>query len=307
MHDDRAPERPAHPRLDGIVDVYIHANPDLLPRRSDDVGLAEEANATGLSAIVHRHHYSSTAERSALARDATGFPILGAIMLNDSVGGINPSAVDLALQMGAVWVGMPTLSARFLRTNPWGKSGPGYPKAAMEFGPGDLCVLDDDGELTPETTDVLRLVADAGVALSLGYMSFAECAAVARAAADLGCDKLVLTNPTTAMRLSDAELDELLTIPGVYVELTSYPIHPEGPGGAGAAEPGIRRNVELIRHVGVDRAVVCSDGGKIDAPPPPRILEWALTAYADAGIGPDEIDTLVRVNPRRLVPSAPAH
>ncbi len=300
----------AHPTnptvsLDGIVDIYIHSVPDLLPRRMDDIGLAEEAKAAGLSAIVHRHHYSSTAERSALTRSITGFPILGAVMLNDSVGGINPTAVDLALQMGAVWVGMPTLSARFLRQNPWGKSGPGYPKGAMEFGPGDLSALDDDGALTPATTAVLRMVADAGVALSLGYMSFDECLAVARAMAELGGEQLVLTNPTTAMRLSDDELDTLMTIPGVYVELTSYPIHPDGPGGPGAAAPGIQRNVELIRRVGVDRAVVCSDGGKIDAPPPPQILAWALTEYAAAGITPDEIDVLVRVNPRRLVPTAP--
>src|SRR5262245_4634359 len=95
--------------LEDAVDLYCHANPDILPRRGDDIGLATESKQDGFRAALHRHHFSPTAERTQLARDATGFDLLGAIVLNDAVGGINPYAVELALRMGAVWVAFPTL------------------------------------------------------------------------------------------------------------------------------------------------------------------------------------------------------
>ncbi len=287
-----------HARLVGAVDTYIHSNPDLLPRRNDDDALARDAAAAGLAAIVHRHHYSPTAERSALARERTGFPILGAIVLNDSVGGINPWAVDLALQMGAVWVGFPTLSARWLRASRPPATGPHA--SAMAFGPGDLTLFDDDGRLSAPTRAVLALATDANVALHLGFVGRAEVLAAARAAAELGHDKLVITDPFTKLALSPEELDELVAVPGLFVELTSNQIHPTGPL---AATNGIARNVELIRHVGVDRVVVCSDGGQAGTPPPADILAWALRQYSDAGLSDAELDALVRTNPRRLVPT----
>ncbi len=284
--------------LVGAIDTYIHAEPDLLPRRTDDVELARDAAAAGFSAIVHRNHYSSTAERCTIVRELTGFPILGAITLHDALGGINPWAVDLALQMGAVWVGFPTLSARWHRARR--AHGTGAIAAAMTLGPGDLSLLDDEGRVSPDARAVIELTLDAGVVLHLGFVGYPEILAAARAAAELGHDKLVITDPFTKTGLTPEQLDDLLAVPNLFVEVTSNQIHPTGPL---ADTPGIATNVELIRHVGLDRVVLTSDGGQAGTPPPAEILTWALERYLDAGFTDAELDALVRVNPRRLLPT----
>src|SRR3954469_1111695 len=48
------------PLLTGAVDFYVHASPDPIPRRCHDVALAEELQAAGVAAAVHRHHSAST-------------------------------------------------------------------------------------------------------------------------------------------------------------------------------------------------------------------------------------------------------
>jgi hypothetical protein len=290
---------PASSLVVGAVDLYNHANPDLLPRHTDDLGLATEAAAAGIAAVVHRHHYCSSAEQTALVRDATGFPLFGAIELSDSVG-MNAYAVDLALRFGAVWVSVPTLSARAFRPGLVARES--VYRDALLFGGGDLAVLDEGGEILPVVKDVLKLVADAGVVLGLGYVSFDEALAVARAAAELGHAQMVVTNPWP--RFSEDQVDQLMAIPGVYGEVTAYMMHPEGPGAAGT-EASLDRATHLLRHIGVDRGVLSSDGGMVDAPRAPTILAWALDALSARGFSNEELWTLTHRNPRVLVPAAP--
>jgi Family of unknown function (DUF6282) len=279
----------------GAVDCWVHANPDLLVRRVDDVHLARDSASAGLAAVIHRHHWGSTAERSALARDITGFPILGAVLLNDSVGGLNPAAVELALEMGARWIGLPTISARPFRE----RMSAFHPSffQHLKFAPGRIEVRQTDGSLRPEMLQILRLVRAGDAVLNLGYVGNDEMLAVARAAAELGLTRLVLTNA----HLSDYELEAVLAIPGFFFEVTSYGTHPEGLGGTEWAA-GLRRNVELIRNVGVERVILSSDGGMAGAPAPAEILRWALSRYAEAGFSVAELRALVQTNPRRLLP-----
>jgi Family of unknown function (DUF6282) len=281
--------------VEGAVDLYVHSNPDLLPRRTDDLGLARESAEAGVATAVHRHHYCPTAERSRIAQDATGFLLHGAVLLNDSVGGMNPSAVELALRDGAVWIGLPTLSAASFRTGGWRNT-----KFAEQlgFGPGTITVADEDGKLHPETEAILSLVCDADVALNLGYVSNDEQLAVARAAAERGHRKMVVTNAG----YSGDTLAAALAIPGLYFEVTSYGIHPEGLG-AGRSEAGLTRNANVMREVGLERVVLASDGGMAGSPSPASILGWALDEYEARGFTLDELRLITHENPRKLVPA----
>lgn len=283
--------------LFGAIDCYVHANPDLLVRRCDDIELARESAANGLSAVVHRHHFGSTAERSQLASAVTGFPILGALLLNDSVGGLNPTAVELALEMGACWIGLPTLGARAFRL----KMGslPASPfQHRLHLGPGRLEVTDPAGSLLSPVRTILGLVAQAGAVLNLGYVSFAEQLAVARAAVEIGHEKLVVTNPSA----SDEELDAFLEVPGLMFEITTYGIHPQGLGRE-RGRNGLTRNVELIGRAGSDRVILSSDGGMTGSPSPFELLRWAVSAYLDRGLTSRQLHAMVAENPRVLLAS----
>lgn len=257
-----------------------------------------------MGAVLNRHHYSSTVERAALASAATGFAMLGAVLLNDSVGGLNPDAADLALRLGGRWIGLPTMGARHYR-----QMLARYPADLQRmyggFGRGALTVLDERGELLPEMRAIFELVAAHEAVLNLGYIGFDESLAVVAAAAGHRVRKLVMTNILETMRYSPAEADRLLAFPGTYLELTAHTMHPtmavhgpsDIPGGAAAVE----RTLGLIRRHGVERCVLSSDGGLTGAPGPAEMLAWGVGALAGGGLDERSLRKLVYDNPSRLL------
>jgi hypothetical protein len=295
---DQAPDVTDEARraVRGATDLYTHASPDLLPRRGDDLQLAREAKDAGYAAAVHRHHFSATAERARLASDATGFRLLGAILLNDSAGGFNRDAVDLALRMGAVWVSLPTVNARWYRSR-LARLSPERQKS-VAFGRGDLSALDAGGKLLPAVDEILPLVAEKNAALNLGYVSYAEMKAVSEAAARHGIGKVVLTSPLTSGGLTQEQADTLMEREMTTIELTAYSMYP---GRVGGADLAVADAARLIRHVGVGRCVLSSDGGSAGSPPPAEILAWGCARLAEQGFTQAELTALVRTNPARLV------
>src|ERR1700734_1654157 len=80
--------------LRGAFDLQVHVAPDVIERRIDDVDLAKEFLAKGLSGFVLKSHYFPTAERAqVVCRAVPGIAAYGAVTLNHSVGGLNPVAV----------------------------------------------------------------------------------------------------------------------------------------------------------------------------------------------------------------------
>ena len=101
--------------LEGSVDLHVHSAPDVDQRRYDDLELAREARRAGMGGILLKSHQFSTVERASLvSRVVDGIQIFGGIVLNETVGGLNPSAVRVALLMGArqVWMPVPQSPCR---------------------------------------------------------------------------------------------------------------------------------------------------------------------------------------------------
>ena len=135
----------------------------------------------GSAGFVLKSHYNSTAERAAVVREAVpGVDVLGAIVLNRAVGGINPVAVEIAAREGARKVWLPTVDSENERAH-LAAAGPDtklpvWSKLEFELrekgiGADPVAVFDSDGELLPETRDVLALAAEHGMVLSTGHIS----------------------------------------------------------------------------------------------------------------------------------------
>ena len=79
----------------GVIDMHVHAHPDVFGRNMDDIDLAMLAKARGMRGFVIKNHISETASRAALTMHAVpGIEVWGGIVLNSAVGGINPDAVE---------------------------------------------------------------------------------------------------------------------------------------------------------------------------------------------------------------------
>src|SRR5207237_5061235 len=109
---DTEPSARARELVRGAYDVHVHVEPDLAARRIDDLALARRFSELGLAGFVLKSHYAPTAERAAVVRGAVaGVHVLGAITLNNGVGGLNAQAVEIAARSGARIVWLPTVDA----------------------------------------------------------------------------------------------------------------------------------------------------------------------------------------------------
>src|SRR5438552_3915443 len=101
--------------LEGAVDLHFHSHPSPFPRAMDAAAAAEKYDAAGFRAVVMKsHHHSTVMEILALERLALKglrLQVFGGIALNGAVGGLNPRAVDLAIQMGGKVVWFPTIAS----------------------------------------------------------------------------------------------------------------------------------------------------------------------------------------------------
>lgn len=282
--------------LAGAIDCYVHAEPDLLPRQGDDLTLAGACRRAGLRAALHRHHFAATADRAALARNATGFDLLGAIILNEQVGGLQPAVVEMALRSGARWIGMPTLSAAAFRRRLPPRGGH---DAVLRVGPGNLTLIDEAGRLRPRVSEILEMAGSASVAVGLGYGSMAECVALCRAAAAVRVPAMVLTYPDV-MGLTDSEVRQLVGQEGAWLEVCALTLHPRGIQPHLAA--GLRqRTLGWIAQAGPDKVIVSSDGGMSGLPEPAALLLWCQGWLRESGLQEAHVAAMVRNNPARVL------
>ena len=112
MTEEPEPSAAAIDLVSGGYDTHVHVAPDVMARRIDDLSLARRCIEVGLAGFVLKSHYVSTAERAMVVRAAVpGCDVRGAVTLNATVGGLNPSTVEIAGREGASIVWLPTVDA----------------------------------------------------------------------------------------------------------------------------------------------------------------------------------------------------
>ena len=96
--------------------MHVHTTPDVCQRTYNDLELTAASIRAGARAIVIKGHHCSTVARAALcnaynrmAFDSNAFVMYGGLALNYEAGGLNPKAVQTALEMGAkvIWLHPP--------------------------------------------------------------------------------------------------------------------------------------------------------------------------------------------------------
>src|SRR5215467_11029489 len=96
--------------LEGAFDTHVHSAPDVLPRKFDDLELAQRFKARKMAGFVLKSHYICTADRATLVNAMVPeVRAYGAIALNNSVGGLNPLAIDIAGRLGNKVVFLPSV------------------------------------------------------------------------------------------------------------------------------------------------------------------------------------------------------
>ena len=265
--------------LRGAYDLHVHAAPDgRQQRRMDALEVARCAYEAEMGGFVLKSHDYNTAPLTyALNQMYPGLSVFGAITLNRSVGGMNPDAVQVAADLGAQVVWMPTFTADFRQR---GRGGEG------------IRVADDAGNLCAGVHEVLEIIAAADMTLASGHISPEEAIALFNAARDQGVRRMIATHPDGIATLEEQQ--KMMAL-GAYAEYTFLTCMPS------RASRTPQQFVETIRSLGVGNCVVTTDFGQWQNPPPAEGMRMAIAALLDAGMTAEEVTVLVKSNPAQLL------
>ncbi len=266
--------------LNGVIDLHVHAGPDVRPRKLTGLELARAARAAGMRGLLLKNHHAPTVLAAAALREAVpGLEVFGGLALNESVGGLNPAAVEAALKMGATAIWMPTLDAAHERAFR-GQHGTG------------ITVLDDRGRLRAAVHEILRLIAPSQAILGLGHLSLPEMRAVVQAARECRVTRLLVNHPEINFLDLAPTAQRELAGPGVYFERCYVRANSavDWDGFAGG-----------IRAVGVATTVLATDLGQPDNPDPVSGMHAMLQELARRGFTRPELEIMACRHPAALL------
>jgi hypothetical protein len=296
------PSERARVLVRGAYDLHVHIAPDVPPRRVDDVTLARRFGELGLAGFALKSHYTSTAERAQVVSGLVpGVEVVGALTLNQAVGGMNALAVEIAAREGARIVWMPTVDSPAEtagRSDP--KPGDKVPQWAklqhelrgLGLGIEPVHVTDDEGRVLPATRDVLRTIARHGLVLATAHLARDDTFAVVEAAFEEGVEHVVVTHPEFTAQRFTIEEQVVLADQGCLIErCLSTPY---------SGKTTFEHVFDGVRAVGLERNFFSSDFGNPEYP----AVEDGLAMWADlllgAGFGEDEAREMIVAGSRRV-------
>jgi hypothetical protein len=285
--------------LKGAYDTHVHSGPDVLPRRFDDFELARRAQERGMAGFVLKSHYICTADRATLVRQAfPGVQAFGGLALNNSVGGLNPIAVDIAGRLGNKVVWLPTVDSANELENVAGQRDesklPYWMSIAREMRAlgiaGDwIEVTDSDGRVTEATRQCLELIAKHDMVLATGHIRPSAMLPVVAAAREAGVRRIVITHPEFPTTLLSIDEQKALQKHDVFFERCfTTPQSGKIPWD---------QVYENVRQVGASTTILATDLGQATNPYVDEGLAEYIGRFLDAGFSETAVQTMVSANP----------
>ena len=267
--------------LAGVIDFHAHSGPDSRPRSVNDYEAARSAQAAGMRGLVLKNHYTVTAARAALTMaEVDGLEIFGGVVLNRSMGGLNAEAVRNMVRVSGgrgkvVW--LPTFDSEY--------------NVTREDSSEPFVSVVVDGRPAPELEEIFTLVAEHDLVLATGHSAPEEVLLLLPEMRRLGVRNILIThvfgqNPTMEQMRSMADA-------GAVMEIDWLAVY-----GGGRT---IDEYVDAINAIGAEHFLMSSDLGQANNPLHADGLRAYIQAFRGAGISDADIDTMISVNPARLL------
>jgi hypothetical protein len=266
--------------LTGVIDIHVHALPDVRSRSIDAIDLARLAKKHGMRGMVLKNHHESTAALAYVVRkEVPGIEIFGGIDLDRSVGGINLNAVEQMVLMTGGWgrvVWLPTLDAE------------NHVRNAKENRP--FVAVSKEGHLLPEVLELIALCKQDQLTLETGHSSAEEGLMVVHEAQRIGVQHVIVTHAmSTPVRMSIPQMQEAAKT-GAYIEFVySSLLAPQN--------LALADYVKAIRAIGPASCILSSDLGQPENELHPDGLLKFFEMLRNAGISQSDIDLMAKTNP----------
>lgn len=282
--------------LEGAYDLHVHTGPDVMTRKLDDLDMAERLNKVGMKGYGIKSHYFCTAERAALVRKVyPNVNAMGAVSLNNSIGGLNPMAVEMAARDGARIVWMPTFDAtneqehfkqgKHTKLPFWAK----LQLELMEQGKTkpSISIL-EDSKLKDNVCEILDIISNYNLILATGHLGKKETFAIVKKAVEMNVKRIVITHPNfPSIDFTKEEQKELAEL-GAYMEHCFTTPHTN--------KTTWEAVYEQIRFVGPERCILSTDLGQPSNPYPDEGLLTFANNLLDNGFSRTELKQMMVQN-----------
>lgn len=266
--------------LQGAYDLHVHTGPDFRPRSVDDLEALRDADQYGMAGILIKNHYEPTQARSWILNRYAGLKAVayGGIVLNNTVGGLNPYAVENSLRQGAKMVWLPTMDSTLSVSQGKGQSFHG--RKGIE-------ILDEEGKLRPAVYDIMDCVKAHDVYMATGHLSTNQSLVFVDEALKRGV-KVIFTHPDWKRDRVPVEKQVELSRRGVLIEKVFRMLPPDEMCGS-------------ICDIGFDGCFVVTDRGQpAEAKPVDAMIEYIMVML-EYGIAVENIQKVIRDIPKRIL------
>ncbi len=276
--------------LVGCIDFHLHSGPDNVLRSLNDIQVAQKAREMGMRGVNLYNHQVPTYDRAYIAGQVvSGIEVFGGVALNYPIGGINPTAVEMALKFSGDcmrYVKMPSQSAAHniaYKAHEEGKKWDGS----------GIRISDSSGKVLPEVRKILMMIAKADIAVLTGHISPEEDMALVKAAREEGVRKIVVTHAMNATQNVPMDLMKQMVKMGAFIEhcFLNYL----------TKQVTIEQYAKAIKELGADHTILSTDLGRALNPVPTEGLKEFILVLMKQGINRAEIDLMTKKNPARLL------
>lgn len=283
--------------LIGAIDLHCHSGPSVMPRRLNHVEAIREAEAAGMRAILFKDHYYSVSPVAELLKETlpTKVDLLTGVPLNNTVGGLNPYAVEHGFKLNARLVWMPTFSAANHIRHSHRKNYLATKDAMLK--PKALTVVNDSGELLDEVKIILDQIAQYDAVLSAGHLHISEIWPLFDEAKARGVKRLLVNHPTFLIDASISDITELAKMGAMLEHSSCMWAGVQNKSGKYTAD-GLN---SLIEAGGVDNTIIGSDLGQEGNPTPVEGLKYVIGMVLDLGYSDSDIRKMIGGNAARLM------
>ncbi len=287
--------------LAGGIDMHCHGYPEFsleFPNRFSEEDTVRMMRDAGMGGVVMKSHFWPTiSSASYLNKLYPDFDVFSSITLNASAGGVTLWAVEAAAKQGAKVVYLPTWSARNdqkLKTQS-GLMQKYLPKLATFPMKDAFQAVDGKGRVLPAVLELIEYLKEQDMVLFTGHISPSESLAIAKAAKELGFEKLVMNHPDSGSVRADFDQVVAMAELGAHIELCALGLSPI------YYRTTPQEFKEIIHRIGAEKCILTTDYFFEWSSSVPEQMRLLVSCLLHAGVGEDEVALMLRETPRYLL------
>lgn len=282
------------------IDLHYHIGPEIIPRKFDNVGKLVKNIKGKLSGIALKNHFYATTPFINEIKNKQKISLIGSIVLNNSVGGLNPEAIYAAsiISKKPIIVWFPTISSKnfldktkFEIAKEWVKKN--NFKARLSKNINGINILDKNGALVKKAIDVLKMIKKTNSILATGHISVKESKKLVEEAINIGVKKIIITHPIY-QKINMTINDQIyLAKKGCFIELcySMYSID----------KIPILKIAYQIKKIGSKKIILSSDVGQTFSSSPNIALYNFSKLLIKNGVSLNSLRIMLVDNPKKIL------